>query len=107
MPELTMRELRELIGGGVPPTPTACSERREIVIADRGWVFVGYVTMQHDGAAEIRDASTVRVWGTVRGLGQLALEGPQVGTKLDPCGSVTVPSSAIVARMVCAIDKWR
>ena len=109
--ELTLPELRSLltppvvpVGDGIEMPPAA--ERREIVIADRGWVFVGLVTARADGL-HLREASVVRVWGTTRGIGQLAAEGPLNGTKLDTCGEVIVPTFSVVARIACAADKWR
>ena len=106
--ELTLNELRDLITvPAVTPVSSATPATRQIVVADRGWVFVGMVAVAPNGDAHITDASVVRVWGTTRGLGQLALEGPTNGTKLDPCGTVTVPVHAVVARLECAVGTWR
>ena len=106
MPELTMQELRDLLTDPAART-LGTSPRREIVVADRGGVFVGFATVAPNGDVSLDDAATVRIWGTSRGLGQLALEGMQPNTKLDPCGSGTVPSSAVVARLLGAEGKWR
>ena len=82
--------------------------RTEIVIADRGWVFVGRATVADSGDVVLREAQTIRIWGTTRGLGQLALEGPQENTVLDPCGTVLIPARSVIARMPCARDDgWR
>ena len=76
------------------PNPT-------IVVADRGWVWVGQVT-RTESEVTITDASCIRYWGTKRGIGQLALEGPQRETKLDPAGTVIVPLRAVMALLPCA-----
>lgn len=59
---------------------------RQIIIAQRGWVFVGDVTRSGDDVT-INDAQCIRRWGTTKGLGQLATEGPTRNTVLDPTGS--------------------
>lgn len=76
---------------------------RQIVIAQRGWVFVGNVT-RTENEVLIEDAAVVRRWGTTRGLGQLAAEGPTERTILDPCPTVRIHPLAIVATMDC--DPW-
>ncbi|MDE2101100.1 MAG: hypothetical protein KGL39_27885 [Patescibacteria group bacterium] len=73
---------------------------QEIVVVDRGWVFVGRVKRGAD-AVLIEDAKTVRRWGTSRGLGQLALEGAQPNTVLDPVGTISVPARAVIFSIVC------
>jgi len=66
----------------------------QIIIADRGWVYVG--KPQRDGEwIVIHDCYNVMRWGTTRGLGQLALEGPTKDTKLDLYGIVKVHVLAI------------
>ena len=49
---------------------------KQIVIAQRGWVFVGDVT-RTENEVVIEDAAVVRRWGTTAGLGQLAAKGQQ------------------------------
>lgn len=58
-----------------------------IVVADRGWVFVGNCEGHDDGSVTIKNARNIRVWGTTRGLGEL-VNGPLQGTKHDPYGTV-------------------
>lgn len=76
-----------------------------IAILDRGWVFVGRVT-ETTLTATISGADCVRRWGTARGIGQLALNGPTRETKLDPAGTVTVPRTAIVALIDAVEASW-
>lgn len=71
--------------------------KKSIVVVTSGWVFVGvYHAATKTAPARIIDASNVRVWGTTKGLGQLALEGPTKATALDPCGEVVLPNSQAV-----------
>ena len=77
-----------------------------IAVFDRGFVYVGDVTT--DGQfVEVTNARNIRRWGTVRGLGQLALEGPQTETKLDNSGDITAPLSELNHLMKCDDLKWR
>jgi len=71
-----------------------------IVIAQRGWVFVGDVT-RTESEVVIENAAVVRRWGTTAGLGQLAETGPTSDTRLDPCPTVRIHPLAIVATMDC------
>lgn len=78
-----------------PITNTTPTERR-IVIAQRGWVFVGDFSQDGD-AITLANASVIRRWGTTKGIGQLAKEGATSGTILDPCGTVRFHQMTIVA----------
>lgn len=77
--------------------PNATPTDRQIIVADRGWVFVGNATTDDAGNVTLTDASTIRYWGTTRGLGQLATEGKTDKTRLDPCGTVRVPVGSVIA----------
>lgn len=72
-----------------------------IVVCDRGFVYVGDVRMD-DSFAIISNARNIRYWGTERGLGQLALEGPTDKTRLDAVGIVRVPARRRIDRVVVA-----
>lgn len=74
---------------------------QEIVVLDRGWVYVGWTRREGD-LLIISEAKNIRRWGTTRGLGQLALEGAQPNTVLDPAGIVKVPMRAVLHTVVCA-----
>lgn len=73
---------------------------QQIVIADRGWVYVGKSREVGDQLV-IEDARCIRRWGTTRGLGQLAADGPTPDTTLDPMGLLVVPMRAVIARIAC------
>jgi hypothetical protein len=58
-----------------------------IIVADRGWVFVGSCVDELNGTITITNAKNLRVWGTTRGLGQL-VDGPTSETIWDEYGTV-------------------
>ena len=72
------------------------TKKLAIVVADRGWVYIGNVEQAETGVS-ITEAQNVRRWGTTAGLGQLAHCGPQGSTALDAYGSVFVPSHAVIS----------
>lgn len=60
---------------------------KRIIVAERGWVFVGNCVDKADGTVTISNARNIRVWGTSNGLGELA-NGAKSGTKHDAYGTV-------------------
>lgn len=66
---------------------------KKIVVLSNGWNLIGNY---HPEDLKLTQASVIRVWGTTRGLGQIALEGPTSETILDPCGTVLLSESAIL-----------
>lgn len=80
-----------------------------IVVADRGWVFVGFCHDEEDGAITITDAKCIRYWGTDNdkpGLGWLAANGATDKTKLDPSGTVRIPKHSVIMSLDSAASKW-
>lgn len=78
---------------------------KQIVIAVSGWAFVGDFEPA-EGATVLRGASVVRVWGTTKGIGEIALGGPTKDTVLDPCGVVRIPAASVVATIECNEASW-
>ncbi len=76
-----------------------------LLILHRGWIVVGRVSTDGENVVA-RNASVVRKWGTSRGLGQIAIDGPTPKTVLDPCGTFIVHKMAIVGQIVCEASKW-
>lgn len=79
----------------------------KIVVLQRGWVMVG--TLEKNGSeCKLRGASVIRNWGTTKGLGEIAINGPTKDTKLDKCGGVVEFDYLTV---VCSIsvneEKWK
>lgn len=75
-----------------------------IIIAPRGWVWVGYYEMDGDMVV-LTHARNVRVWGTTEGLLQLAAEGPLPQTKLDGKGTYRIHVLS-AQQLDCNPEKW-
>ena len=76
-----------------------------IVIADRGFVYVGNVEYDSDFCI-VQNAKNIRKWGTTKGLGELALEGPKSETVLDDYGTVRIPARAVISILDSDASKW-
>lgn len=100
------KEVEALLSGQQPQKsqPTNYTSP-QIVILDRGFVFVGDVAVEGDWLV-IRNAKNVRRWGTSKGLGELAKEGPKPETKLDPAGTVRSPMRAVIGLLECEALSW-
>lgn len=107
--KLTLGEIKEisrLVGGGGDIRPNDPKGALRIVILQRGWVVVGNVHL--DGVEyRIENAKVVRVWGTKRGLGEIAMGGPTKDTVLDDAGTVRSHSLGVVAQMDCKESVWK
>ena len=68
------------------PSPVPLGPVR-IVVADKGFVFVGNVEEHADATVTITNTQNIRRWGTKRGLGEL-VHGPTAATVADPWGTV-------------------
>lgn len=88
--------------GDVADTPS----EKQIVILQRGWVMIGDFR-QNDENCTLDNASVIRVFGTTKGLGQLALTGPTKTTILDPCGHVEFHELTVIARLNTKKDLWK
>lgn len=77
----------------------------KIFVIDRGWVMVG--CPDYDGEyVSLSNAYVIRVWGTVKGIGELR-DGPTDKTELDYMGNVEVRPDKILFDFVCApIEGW-
>ena len=79
--------------------------KKQIVILNRGWCVVGNYSEKGDECT-LTDAAVIRVWGTTKGLGELAENGPLTNTKLDPTPNVHFHKMTMVARMDVNESKW-
>lgn len=96
--------------GGVEYVPKGSEEPKnsnvKIVVLQRGWVVVGRFSQDGD-MCHLDDASVVRIWGTTRGLGQLAKEGPTSSTRLDKTNAqVTFHILTTVLMVDCVEAIW-
>ena len=101
---MSQSKIVEIDGVKCAPVPTDSEIR--IVILQRGNVIVG--RYERDGQyCKLHDASVIRLWGTTRGLGELAANGPTANTKLDPCnGLVEFHELTVVCTIACNPSKW-
>lgn len=76
-----------------------------LVVADRGFVWVGKTTTDPDWV-HITAARAVRRWGTSEGLNELAGKGPLTNTRLDAAADLKVSRKALIAIIPCEVDKW-
>lgn len=79
----------------------------KIVILQRGWTMVG--RFERNGSdCKLYNASVIRSWGTTKGLGEIAKDGPTSNTKLDPTnGVVEFDYLTVVAMISCEESKWK
>lgn len=77
----------------------------KIVVADRGWVFIGRVWKGSE-SLKIQNAFVIRRWGTSEGLGELCIKGKLPDTILDKCLDVEIPNESIKAIFSCDQEKW-
>ena len=90
---------------GIEYAPTDIASEWRIVIAQRGWVFVG--RWSQDGEmVTLTDAKNIRTWGTTKGLGELAQTGPTGKTVLDPAGTVRMHILGVVATLDTQVTTW-
>ena len=77
----------------------------QIVILDRGFIYVGNVDISGDWVT-ITNARNIRRWGTTNGLGELAKSGPLKDSVLDPAGTVRAPIRSVVGMIECEASAW-
>jgi len=78
---------------------------KQIVILDRGFVYVGDVAINGDWLT-LSNGANVRRWGTKKGLGELAANGPSATSQLDPCPTLRAPLRAVIGAIECNPEKW-
>ena len=78
----------------------------KIVILQRGWIVVG--RLERDGnQCKLHSGSVIRSWGTTKGLGEIAENGPLANTKLDKCyGVIEFDYLTVVATIGVNEAKW-
>ena len=77
----------------------------KIVVLDRGFVYVGHVTLDANFVV-IKRAQNIRIWGTSKGLGELC-NGPLSGTKLDNVGTLKAPMKALISLIDVDQAAWK
>jgi hypothetical protein len=104
--ELTVNGKKYLLADSVQPAAQFNGDTK-IVVLQRGWVMVG--KLEKTGSdCKLHNASVIRAWGTTKGLGEIAAEGPKSSTKLDKCnGLVEFDSLTVVCSIACNEEKWK
>ena len=77
----------------------------KIVVADRGFVYIGIVSESADFVT-VNRCHNIRVWGTTKGLGEL-VNGPTSATKTDLVGTVKIPMRAVISIINVDNSKWK
>lgn len=100
------KEIAAMFGAQVKSDNGTVNHGLCIVVLDKGFVYVGQL-MTDDKFLTIMGARNVRRWGTTKGLGQLALEGPQSSTILDECGMVRALIGELKHMILCEVSAWK
>jgi hypothetical protein len=74
---------------------------KQIVVLHRGWIILGEIQKETPTEIEFINCSVIRKWGTKKGIGEIALNGPTENTILEPCGTVLVHPLSIIMRIKC------
>lgn len=103
--DLTIKEARELAQMfGKCTSQAPVNHGLQIVVADRGFVYIGEVTTDADWVY-VHDASNIRIWGTSKGLGEL-VGGPTSKTALDKTGNLKISRKALISLIEVEASKW-
>ena len=98
--------MKKITIDGVDYYPQDNNSPVKIVILQRGWVMVGRFERKGSDCT-LKNASVIRNWGTTKGLGEIAENGPTSTTKLDKCfGIVEFDYLTVVATISCKEEKW-
>lgn len=77
-----------------------------ICVLQRGWVVIGRYS-QEGSECKLTDANVIRTWGTTKGLGEIAENGPiENKTILDRCPDVIFHELVGVFQIQCRGEKW-
>lgn len=102
-----IKEIKKMIGVTFDSIPSASNldNTVKIVILQRGWVVIGRYFK--DGEyGRIENGYVIRAWGTVRGLGQIAEDGPTSCTKLDKTKTIRFHELTTIATIDCTESNW-
>ena len=103
-------KIKEIVVDGVTyysQKPKQVDSDIKIVILQRGWIMVGEFSRKGSDCT-LSNASVIRTWGTTKGLGEIAENGPTSTTKLDKCyGVVQFDYLTVVATISCNESKWK
>ena len=101
----TLIKIAKMFSCGSTIDSTSIDHGIQIVVLDRGFVYVGYVKTDADWC-HITQAKNIRKWGTTKGLGEL-VNGPLAETKVDDLGSLRAPLRAVISLICVDESKWK
>lgn len=78
----------------------------KIAILQRGWVAIGRYSVDKNGDCHLANAKIIRTWGTTKGLGEIAENGPTPSTKLDDCPDISYHPMTAVYHMDVREEVW-
>jgi hypothetical protein len=99
--------MKNVMIDGIEYEPVEKSGDIRIVILQRGWIMVG--RLERNGSdCKLHNAAVLRKWGTTKGLGEIASNGPLSDTILDKTnGLVEFDYLTVVATIICQEEKWK
>lgn len=77
----------------------------KICVLQRGWVLVGELEKDNN-YFNLKKANFIRRWGTTKGLGEIAENGPTSDTILDPTPNVRFHESQMIFCISCSEKNW-
>jgi len=76
-----------------------------ICVLHRGWVLIGEYS-RSGSYVTLKKPHVIRCWGTSRGLGEIALGGPNSGTTLDPEPEDEFHELQVIRTIKCNVENW-
>ena len=81
----------------VPESEVRPEGNREVVVCDKGFIFVGNVTERADGGLDLTKAANLRRWAS-GGFGGALTDPKTNGVELDPCPPLSIRPGAWFTR---------
>ena len=106
--DLTIGEAKRLAAlfGGNKPEAAIVAMGWNVVVLDRGFVYVG--DCHRDGDLLAMPAGrNIRYWGTDKGLHQLVTGGPTKDSKIDAAAAVRIPWRAVISLHETESTLWK
>ena len=77
-----------------------------ICVLHRGWVLIGEYSRKAEFIT-LKNTHVIRRWGTTKGLGEIAVDGPLSGTVLDKEPECEFHTSQCIRTIKCEVSKWK
>jgi hypothetical protein len=78
----------------------------KICVLERSWIFVGILEKDGDEYL-LLNGSVIRRWGTTKGLGEIAENGPTKDTILDKVPLIKFHKNQLIFTISCNESKWK